>query len=88
MEIVNIFLIVLKERREILKEFVEINRVKDYVIEGGFEYVRELLSNVLGNVKVNKLFEGILINISIKFFKYIIKLDVKKILEIFRNESV
>ncbi|MDC0804417.1 flagellar motor switch protein FliG, partial [Clostridium paraputrificum] len=63
------------------------NRAKDYVIEGGLEYARELLSNALGNAKANKLLEGISINTSTKPFKHIIKLDVKKILEILRNES-
>ncbi len=87
MEIANISSIASKERREILKEFVEINRAKDYVIEGGLEYARELLSNALGNAKANKLLEGISINTSTKPFKHIIKLDVKKILEILRNES-
>ncbi|HGZ2730592.1 TPA: flagellar motor switch protein FliG [Clostridioides difficile] len=87
LEIANISSIASKERREILKEFVEINRAKDYVIEGGLEYARELLSNALGNVKANKLLEGISINTSTKPFKHIIKLDVKKILEILRNES-
>ncbi|EGT2203746.1 TPA: flagellar motor switch protein FliG [Clostridioides difficile] len=87
LEIANISSIASKERREILKEFVEINRAKDYVIEGGLEYARELLSNALGNAKANKLLEGISINTSTKPFKHIIKLDVKKILEILRNES-
>ncbi|UWD48914.1 flagellar motor switch protein FliG [Clostridioides difficile] len=87
LEIANISSIASKERREILKEFVEINKAKDYVIEGGLEYAKELLSNALGNAKASKLLEGISIDTSTKPFKHIIKLDVKKILEVLRNES-
>lgn len=87
LEIANISSIASKERREILKEFVEINKAKDYVIEGGLEYAQALLSNALGNAKASKLLEGISTDSSTKPFKNIIRLDVKKILEILRGES-
>lgn len=47
-EIANISTVSVEERQEILDEFLEMNRARDYIIEGGIEYARTLLSKALG----------------------------------------
>lgn len=47
-EIANISTVSVEERQEILDEFLEMNKARDYIIEGGIEYARTLLSKALG----------------------------------------
>src|SRR3712207_8229051 len=41
-EIANISSVKQEQRTEILQEFIEMNKAKDYIIEGGFEYAKNL----------------------------------------------
>ncbi|HSQ33363.1 MAG TPA: flagellar motor switch protein FliG, partial [Peptostreptococcaceae bacterium] len=54
-EIANIGFISSRERREILQEFIELNKGKEFVLEGGIDYATSLLSGALGNQRANKL---------------------------------
>lgn len=47
-EIANITGVGVEQRQEILSEFVEMNKAKDYIVEGGLEYAKNLLSKALG----------------------------------------
>jgi flagellar motor switch protein FliG len=46
-EIANITSVKQNQRTEILSEFIEMNKAKDYILEGGFEYARNLWEKLL-----------------------------------------
>ena len=54
-EIANITAVSSEQRNDILKEFLEINRARDYIIEGGMDYARVLLSKALGQARANEI---------------------------------
>lgn len=54
-EIANITSVSSGQRSEILKEFLEMNKAKDFLIEGGIEYARNLLSKALGSQKAQDI---------------------------------
>lgn len=86
-EIANIGFISSRERREILQEFIELNKVKDFVIEGGIDYAKSLLSGALGSSKADKLLEGIKYEAYSRPFMPARKADVEHILHAIRDES-
>lgn len=58
-EIANITSVNSELRDGILKEFIEINKARDYIIEGGMDYARELLSKALGTQRANDILEKV-----------------------------
>jgi len=58
-EIANITAVKQEQRAEILREFVEMNRAKDYILEGGFEYAKTLLGKALGSQRAEEILEKV-----------------------------
>lgn len=58
-EIANITSVKSEQRQEILNEFVEINKAKDYILEGGIEYARSLLGKALGQQRAKEILEKV-----------------------------
>lgn len=87
LEIAGISAISSTERRNILKEFVEINKAKDFVIEGGMDYARSLLGGALGINKASKLLEGIKHDATLKPFSTARKSDVESLMNAITDES-
>lgn len=58
-EIANITGVKSDQRHAILEEFIEINKAKDYIIEGGLEYARNLLSKALGTPRAKEILEKV-----------------------------
>lgn len=87
LEIAGISAISSSERRNILKEFVEINKAKDFVIEGGMEYARSLLGGALGINKASKLLEGIKHDATLKPFATARKSDVETLINAIIEEN-
>lgn len=54
-EIANISTVNSNQRKEILDEFLEINKARDYIVEGGLEYARTLLSKALGTQRASDI---------------------------------
>ena len=54
-EIANISSVKPEQRQAILDEFLEMNKARDYILEGGFEYARTLLSRALGPQRANEI---------------------------------
>ncbi len=46
-------------REDVLKEFVDLNKAKDFIIEGGFDYAKNLLSKALGSERANEIIEKV-----------------------------
>ena len=54
-EIANISSVTAEQRHAILQEFLEMNKAKDYLVEGGIDYARELLSKALGPQRAGEI---------------------------------
>ncbi|SHI59511.1 flagellar motor switch protein FliG [Clostridium amylolyticum] len=54
-EIANTTSVSSAQREDILKEFLEMNKAKDFLIEGGMEYAKNLLSKALGTQRAQEI---------------------------------
>lgn len=86
-EIANIHTVNSRERREILQEFIELNKGKEFVLEGGIDYAKSLLNGALGNQRANKLLEGIKYDAYTKLFMGARKAEPEQILSCIQGES-
>jgi flagellar motor switch protein FliG len=58
-EIANLPRLKKEMKEEVLKEFVDLNKAKDFILEGGFEYARNLLSKALGSQRALDIIEKV-----------------------------
>ncbi len=58
-EIANITSVTAEQREEILNEFLQINKARDYIIEGGMDYAKQLLSKALGAQRANEILDKV-----------------------------
>ena len=58
-EIANITSVNSEQRETILNEFLEMNKAREYIIEGGMEYARTLLGKALGTQRANEILEKV-----------------------------
>lgn len=58
-EIANISSVKPEQKEQILKEFIQINKAKDYLIEGGIDYARNLLSKALGSQRATEILDKV-----------------------------
>lgn len=58
-EIANITGVNSHQREEILSEFIEINKARDFILEGGIEYARNLLAKALGPQRAKEILEKV-----------------------------
>ena len=58
-EIANIASVTPEQREEILNEFLQINKARDYIIEGGMDYAKQLLSKALGSQRASEILDKV-----------------------------
>lgn len=58
-EIANTTAVKQEQRSDILEEFIEMNKAKDYILEGGFEYARNLLGKALGSQRAREILDKV-----------------------------
>lgn len=58
-EIANITGVNSQQREEILNEFIGISKARDYIVEGGIDYARNLLSKALGPQRAKEILEKV-----------------------------
>jgi flagellar motor switch protein FliG len=58
-EIANITSVKQDVKDEILREFIEMNKAKDYLIEGGLDYARDILSKALGSQRAKEILDKV-----------------------------
>jgi len=58
-EIANMASVRAEDRQAVLDEFMELNKAKDYILEGGVEYARSVLSKALGTQKAGDILERV-----------------------------
>ncbi|MGL6105063.1 flagellar motor switch protein FliG [Romboutsia sp.] len=86
-EIANINTVSARERREILQEFIELNKGKEFALEGGIDCAKSLLNGALGNQRASKLLEGIKYDAYTKIFISARKAEPEQILACIQGES-
>ena len=58
-EIANITSVTPEQREEILNEFLQINKARDYIIESGMDYAKQLLSKALGSQRASEILDKV-----------------------------
>ncbi|MBU3193957.1 flagellar motor switch protein FliG [Clostridium algidicarnis] len=58
-EIANITTVKQTQRQDILQEFIEMNKARDYLLEGGMEYARNLLGRALGPQRAKEILDKV-----------------------------
>ncbi|MGL5311695.1 MAG: flagellar motor switch protein FliG [Peptostreptococcaceae bacterium] len=86
-EIANIKTITASERREILLEFAQMKKKKEFILEGGLDFAESLINGALGSQKADKLLEGIKYDTYTKIFTSARKADANQILNCIQDES-
>lgn len=86
-EIANITSVKSEIKQNILEEFIQINKAKDYILEGGFEYAKSLLAKALGSQKAIEILDKVT-EATQQFRPFAIarKADSSQLLNIISNE--
>ncbi|MBU5591080.1 flagellar motor switch protein FliG [Clostridium sp. MSJ-4] len=58
-EIANITSVKQDQRQDILQEFIEMNKARDYLLEGGIEYAKNLLGKALGPQRAKEILDKV-----------------------------
>ncbi|SKA86346.1 flagellar motor switch protein FliG [Caloramator quimbayensis] len=86
-EIANMPKIKKEVKEEVLQEFVDLNKAKDYILEGGFEYAKNLLSRALGAQRAMEIIEKVSeITQQYRPFGIARKADAHQLLNVIMNE--
>jgi flagellar motor switch protein FliG len=74
-------------KEEVLNEFADINKAKDFLIEGGFDYAKTLLSKALGSQRAIDIIEKVSeITQQFRPFGIARKAEASQLLNVIRNE--
>ena len=86
-EIANITTVNQEQRQKILDEFLQINQARDYLIEGGMDYAKSLLSKALGSQRALEILEKVTeANQQYRPFSIARKVDSSQLLSVINNE--
>lgn len=86
-EIANMSAVKPEQRREILDEFIGMNKAKDFLIEGGLEYARTLLGKALGIDRAQEILEKVTeATQQFRPFSIARKADAHQLLNVISNE--
>ena len=86
-EIANITSVKAEQRQGILDEFMEMNKAKDFLLEGGLEYARNLLSKALGSQRAKDILDKVTEETQqYRPFSIARKADAHQLLNVISNE--
>lgn len=86
-EIANITSVKSELKQEILSEFIEINKAKDFIIEGGIEYAKNLLGKALGVQRAKDILDKVTeATQQYRPFRIARKADAHQLLNVISNE--
>lgn len=87
-EIANITSVTSEQREEILNEFLQINKARDYILEGGMEYAKQLLSKALGSQRAGEILEKVSeATAQYRPFSIARKADARQLLNVITSEQ-
>lgn len=86
-EIANISAVKSEQKQSIFEEFIQMNKAKDYLIEGGLDYAKTLLSKALGSQRAIEILDKVT-EATQQFRPFAIarKADANQLLNIISNE--
>ena len=86
-EIANINSVKSEQKQAILDEFMEMNKAKDFLLEGGIDYARNLLSKALGSQKAKGILDKVMEETQrYRPFSILRKADASQLLNVIVNE--
>jgi flagellar motor switch protein FliG len=86
-EIANITSVKSEQRQTILDEFMEMNKAKDFLLEGGVDYARNLLSKALGTQRAKDILDKVMEETQqYRPFSIARKADAHQLLNVISNE--
>ena len=86
-EIANITSVKADQKQIILDEFMEMNKAKDFILEGGIEYAKNLLSKALGSQKAKDILDKVMEETQrYRPFAILRKADATQLLNVIVNE--
>ncbi|MDN5342307.1 flagellar motor switch protein FliG [Oceanotoga sp. DSM 15011] len=86
LEIANLEKIEEPIKENILAEFFEFAKVKEFINKGGVEYAKQLLENAFGPDKAIEIIEKLVSNLQVKPFDFLRKIDVAQMVNVLQNE--
>lgn len=86
-EIANINTVKSNQKQSILEEFIQMNKAKDYLVEGGLDYAKTLLSKALGSQRAMEILDKVT-EATQQFRPFAIarKADANQLLNVISNE--
>jgi len=86
-EIANITSVKADQKQAILDEFMEMNKAKDFLLEGGMEYAKNLLSKALGAQRAKGILDKVIEETQrYRPFSILRKADANQLLNVIVNE--
>ncbi|MEG0641810.1 MAG: flagellar motor switch protein FliG [Clostridium sp.] len=86
-EIANMPKIKREVREEVMKEFVDLNKAKDFILEGGFDYAKNLLSKALGSQRALEIIDKVSeVTQQYRPFSIARKADAAQLLNVIQSE--
>ncbi|SKA72687.1 flagellar motor switch protein FliG [Clostridium sp. USBA 49] len=86
-EIANITSVKPEQKEEILNEFLQMNKAKDFILEGGIEYAKTLLGKALGAQRAKEIMDKVTeATQQFRPFSIARKADAHQLLNIISNE--
>lgn len=86
-EIANMTSVKKEQRQAILAEFIEMNKAKDYLVEGGIDYARDLLSKALGSQRAKEILDKVVeATEQYRPFSIARKADAHQLMNVINNE--
>lgn len=87
-EIANITSVTSEQREEILNEFLQMNKARDYLLEGGMEYAKKLLAKALGTQRAGEILDRVSeATAQYRPFSIARKADAKQLLNVILSEQ-
>jgi len=86
MEIANLRCVEKETRDEVLEEFVLLGQARQYVLEGGVDYARDILEKAVGHHKAVEIIKKLKEQIKIKPFTFVHKADPKQVVNLISRE--
>ncbi|WP_090038469.1 flagellar motor switch protein FliG [Clostridium frigidicarnis] len=86
-EIANMTHVSQQQRQEVLEEFIEMNKAKDYLMEGGMDYAKSLLGKALGPQRAKEILDKI-VEVTQQYRPFAIarKADAHQLMNVIANE--
>ena len=86
LEVANLGKISDEEKNNVLNEFFELMKVKEFIKEGGVDYAKKLLEEAFGPEQAIKIIENLVTNLQVKPFDFLKRIDIAQITNVLQNE--